>query len=104
MNGFMVMGVIVGICVGFWQLVFLYVGFFQGWELLGIIGFVVFCSFYVVGGGKLGFIRSLVVNYFGMVWVFFVVLVVGWLVFVSGLFVFWVSVIIIVFFLVVVVW
>uniref|UniRef100_UPI0020410ECC DUF1097 domain-containing protein n=1 Tax=Enterobacter hormaechei TaxID=158836 RepID=UPI0020410ECC len=48
-------------------------------ELLGTIGFVAFCSFYAAGGGKSGFIRSLAVNYSGMVWAFFAALSAGWL-------------------------
>ncbi len=38
-------GVTVGICAGLWQLVSSHVGLSQGWELLGTIGFVAFCSF-----------------------------------------------------------
>ena len=68
MNGLTATGVTVGICAGLWQLVSSHVGLSQGWELLGTIGFVAFCSFYAAGGGKSGFIRSLAVNYSGMVW------------------------------------
>lgn len=71
MNGLTATGVTVGICAGLWQLVSSHVGLSQGWELLGTIGFVAFCSFYAAGGGKSGFIRSLAVNYSGMVWAFF---------------------------------
>ncbi len=70
MNGLTATGVTVGICAGLWQLVSSHVGLSQGWELLGTIGFVAFCSFYAAGGGKSGFIRSLAVNYSGMVWAF----------------------------------
>lgn len=59
MNGLTATGVTVGICAGLWQLVSSHVGLSQGWELLGTIGFVAFCSFYAAGGGKSGFIRSL---------------------------------------------
>lgn len=65
MNGLTATGVTVGICAGLWQLVSSHVGLSQGWELLGTIGFVAFCSFYAAGGGKSGFIRSLAVNYSG---------------------------------------
>ena len=68
MNGLTATGVTVGICAGLWQLVSSHVGLSNGWELLGTIGFVAFCSFYAAGGGKSGFIRSLAVNYSGMVW------------------------------------
>lgn len=74
MNGLTATGVTVGICAGLWQLVSSHVGLSQGWELLGTIGFVAFCSFYAAGGGKSGFIRSLAVNYSGMVWAFFAAL------------------------------
>ena len=67
MNGLTATGVTVGICAGLWQLVSSHVGLSQGWELLGTIGFVAFCSFYAAGGGKSGFIRSLAVNYSGMI-------------------------------------
>lgn len=66
MNGLTATGVTVGICAGLWQLVSSHVGLSQGWELLGTIGFVAFCSFYAAGGGKSGFIRSLAVNYSGI--------------------------------------
>ena len=79
MNGLTATGVTVGICAGLWQLVSSHVGLSQGWELLGTIGFVAFCSFYAAGGGKSGFIRSLAVNYSGMVWAFFAALAAGWL-------------------------
>ena len=59
MNGLTATGVTVGICAGLWQLVSSHVGLSQGWELLGTIGFVAFCSFYAAGGGKTGFIRRL---------------------------------------------
>ncbi|STM40506.1 inner membrane protein [Escherichia coli] len=85
MNGLTATGVTVGICAGLWQLVSSHVGLSQGWELLGTIGFVAFCSFYAAGGGKSGFIRSLAVNYSGMVWAFFAALTAGWLASVSGL-------------------
>ena len=52
MNGLTATGVTVGICAGLWQLVSSHVGLSQGWELLGTIGFVAFCSFYAAGGGK----------------------------------------------------
>ena len=84
MNGLTATGVTVGICAGLWQLVSSHVGLSQGWELLGTIGFVAFCSFYAAGGGKSGFIRSLAVNYSGMVWAFFAALTAGWLASVSG--------------------
>lgn len=90
MNGLTATGVTVGICAGLWQLVSSHVGLSQGWELLGTIGFVAFCSFYAAGGGKSGFIRSLAVNYSGMVWAFFAALVAGWLASVSGISGFWV--------------
>ena len=45
MNGLTATGVTVGICAGLWQLVSSHVGLSQGWELLGTIGFVAFCSF-----------------------------------------------------------
>ncbi|EEU9235400.1 TPA: hypothetical protein F6V56_13275 [Escherichia coli] len=51
MNGLTATGVTVGICAGLWQLVSSHVGLSQGWELLGTIGFVAFCSFYAAGGG-----------------------------------------------------
>lgn len=85
MNGLTATGVTVGICAGLWQLVSSHVGLSQGWELLGTIGFVAFCSFYAAGGGKSGFIRSLAVNYSGMVWAFFAALAAGWLAPVRGL-------------------
>lgn len=85
MNGLTATGVTVGICAGLWQLVSSHVGLSQGWELLGTIGFVAFCSFYAAGGGKSGFIRSLAVNYSGMVWAFFAALAAGWLASVSGI-------------------
>ncbi len=93
MNGLTATGVTVGICAGLWQLVSSHVGLSQGWELLGTIGFVAFCSFYAAGGGKSGFIKSLAVNYSGMVWAFFAALAAGWLAPVSGLSAFWASVI-----------
>lgn len=93
MNGLTATGVTVGICAGLWQLVSSHVGLSQGWELLGTIGFVAFCSFYAAGGGKSGFIRSLAVNYSGMVWAFCAALTAGWLASVSGLSAFWASVI-----------
>ena len=77
MNGLTATGVTVGICAGLWQLVSSHVGLSQGWELLGTIGFVAFCSFYAAGGGKSGFIKSLAVNYSGMVWAFFAALAAG---------------------------
>lgn len=89
MNGLTATGVTVGICAGLWQLVSSHVGLSQGWELLGTIGFVAFCSFYAAGGGKSGFIKSLAVNYSGMVWAFFAALAAGWLAPVSGLSTFW---------------
>ena len=49
MNGLTATGVTVGICAGLWQLVSSHVGLSQGWELLGTIGFVAFCSFYAAG-------------------------------------------------------
>ncbi|EHT2218555.1 DUF1097 domain-containing protein, partial [Escherichia coli] len=104
MNGLTATGVTVGICAGLWQLVSSHVGLSQGWELLGTIGFVAFCSFYAAGGGKSGFIRSLAVNYSGMVWAFFAALAAGWLASVSGLSTFWASVIMTVPFSAVVVW
>ena len=91
MNGLTATGVTVGICAGLWQLVSSHVGLSQGWELLGTIGFVAFCSFYAAGGGKSGFIKSLAVNYSGMVWAFFAALAAGWLAPVSGLSAFWAS-------------
>ena len=54
MNGLTATGVTVGICAGLWQLVSSHVGLSQGWELLGTIGFVAFCSFYAAGGGTHG--------------------------------------------------
>ncbi len=51
-----------------------------------------------------GFIRSLAVNYSGMVWAFFAALAAGWLASVSGLSAFWASVITTVPFSAVVVW
>ncbi|MDU3747282.1 MAG: DUF1097 domain-containing protein [Escherichia coli] len=93
MNGLTATGVTVGICAGLWQLVSSHVGLSNGWELLGTIGFVAFCSFYAAGGGKSGFIRSLAVNYSGMVWAFFAALAAGWLAPVSGISGVWASVI-----------
>ena len=104
MNGLTATGVTVGICAGLWQLVSSHVGLSQGWELLGTIGLVAFCSFYAAGGGKSGFIRSLAVNYSGMVWAFFAALAAGWLASVSGISGFWASVITTVPFSAVVVW
>ena len=93
MNGLTATGVTVGICAGLWQLVSSHVGLSQGWELLGTIGFVAFCSFYAAGGGNSG-----------MVWAFFAALAAGWLASVSGLSTFWASVIMTVPFSAVVVW
>ena len=104
MNGLTATGVTVGICAGLWQLVSSHVGLSNGWELLGTIGFVAFCSFYAAGGGKSGFIRSLAVNYSGMVWAFFAALAAGWLAPVSGISGVWASVITTVPFSAVVVW
>lgn len=104
MNGLTATGVTVGICAGLWQLVSSHVGLSQGWELLGTIGFVAFCSFYAAGGGKSGFIRSTAVNYSGMVWAFFAALAAGWLAPVSGISGVWASVITTVPFSAVVVW
>lgn len=58
MNGLTATGVTVGICAGLWQLVSSHVGLSQGWELLGTIGFVAFCSFYAAGGGKSGLSKA----------------------------------------------
>lgn len=45
MNGLTATGITVGISAGVWQLISSQVGLEQGWELLGTIGFVAFCSF-----------------------------------------------------------
>ena len=50
MNGLTATGITVGICAGVWQLISSHVGLQHGWELLGTIGFVAFCSFYAAGG------------------------------------------------------
>lgn len=68
MNGLTATGITVGICAGVWQLISSHVGLQHGWELLGTIGFVAFCSFYAAGGGQSGFVKSLCVNYSGAVW------------------------------------
>ena len=59
MNGLTATGITVGICAGLWQMVSSQVGRAAGWELLGTIGFVAFCSFYAAGGGNAGFVKSL---------------------------------------------
>lgn len=52
MNGLTATGITVGICAGVWQLISSHVGLQHGWELLGTIGFVAFCSFYAAGGAN----------------------------------------------------
>jgi hypothetical protein len=59
MNGLTATGITVGICAGIWQLISSQVGLDPRWGLLGTIGFVAFCSFYAAGGGKEGFVKSL---------------------------------------------
>lgn len=54
MNGLTATGITVGICAGLWQMVSSRVGLTPGWELLGTIGFVAFCSFYAAGGARRG--------------------------------------------------
>lgn len=70
MNGLTATGITVGLCAGIWQLISSQVGLDPSWGLLGTIGFVAFCSFYAAGGGKEGFVKSLFVNYTGVVWHF----------------------------------
>ena len=89
MNGLTATGITVGVCAGLWQMVSSQVGLAPGWELLGTIGFVAFCSFYAAGGGKAGFVKSLFVNYSGAVWAFLAAAASGWLASVSGLSPFW---------------
>lgn len=104
MNGFTATGITVGICAGLWQMVSSKVGLAPGWELLGTIGFVAFCSFYAAGGSKAGFVKSLCVNYTGAAWAFLAALASGWLATVSGLSSFWASVVMTVPFSAVIVW
>ncbi|MGL5699797.1 MAG: DUF1097 domain-containing protein [Kluyvera sp.] len=104
MNGLTATGITVGICAGIWQMVSSKVGLDSGWELLGTIGFVAFCSFYAAGGGKEGFVKSLFVNYSGAVWAFLAALASGWLASVSGLSDFWATVCTTVPFSAVIVW
>lgn len=104
MNGLTATGITVGVCAGLWQMVSSQVGLAPGWELLGTIGFVAFCSFYAAGGGKVGFVKSLFVNYSGAVWAFLAAAASGWLAAVSGLSPFWAGVVMTVPFSAVVVW
>ncbi len=104
MNGLTATGITVGISAGVWQLISSHVGLEHGWELLGTIGFVAFCSFYAAGGGKAGFVRSLFVNYSGAVWAFLAALASGWLAALSGISGFWASVIVTVPFSAAIVW
>ncbi|HCC5836807.1 TPA: DUF1097 domain-containing protein [Citrobacter farmeri] len=104
MNGLTATGITVGICAGLWQMVSSRVGLTPGWELLGTIGFVAFCSFYAAGGSKAGFVKSLFVNYTGAVWAFLAALASGWLACASGLSSFWASVVMTVPFSAVIVW
>lgn len=104
MNGLTATGITVGICAGLWQMVSSKVGLAPGWELLGTIGFVAFCSFYAAGGNKAGFVKSLFVNYTGAVWAFLAALASGWFASVSGLSSFWASVVMTVPFSAVIVW
>ena len=104
MNGLTATGITVGICAGLWQMVSSQVGLAPGWELLGTIGFVAFCSFYAAGGGNTGFVKSLFVNYSGAVWAFLAAMASGWLGSVSGLSPFWASVVMTVPFSAMVVW
>jgi hypothetical protein len=104
MNGLTATGITVGICAGLWQMASSAMGMTPGWELLGTIGFVAFCSFYAAGGGKAGFAKSLFVNYSGMLWAFLAALASGWLATVSGLSPFWAGVIMTVPFSAVIVW
>lgn len=104
MNGLTATGITVGVCAGLWQMASSQVGLAPGWELLGTIGFVAFCSFYAAGGGKAGFVKSLFVNYSGAVWAFLAAAASGWLASVSGLSPFWAGVVMTVPFSAVVVW
>jgi hypothetical protein len=104
MNGLTATGITVGICAGLWQMVSSQVGLAPGWELLGTIGFVAFCSFYAAGGGNTGFVKSLFVNYSGAVWAFLAAMASGWLGSVSGLSPFWASAVMTVPFSAMVVW
>lgn len=104
MNGLTATGITVGICAGLWQMVSSRVGLTPGWELLGTIGFVAFCSFYAAGGSKAGFVKSLFVNYTGAVWAFLAALASGWLASACGLSSFWASVVMTVPFSAVIVW
>ena len=92
MNGLTATGVTVGICAGLWQLVSSHVGRSQGWELLGTIGFVAFCSFYAAGGVNRDYgSRSMAVDVNSVGWCgrFFAALAAGWLASVSGISGFW---------------
>lgn len=97
-------GITVGICAGIWQMVSSKAGLVPGWELLGTIGFVAFCSFYAAGGDKEGFVKSLFVNYSGIVWAFLAARASGWLATVNGLSPHWASVVMTVPFSAVIVW
>lgn len=104
MNGLTATGITVGICAGIWQLVSSHVGLQQGWELLGTIGFVAFCSFYAAGGGREGWIKSLFVNYSGVIWTYLAALAAGGIASVTGISSFWASVVTTVPFSAVIVW
>ena len=84
MNGLTATGVTVGICAGLWQLVSSHVGL-SGMGIIRNHWLRRLLQFYAAGGGKSGFIRSLAVNYSGMVWAFFAALAAGWLAPVSGI-------------------
>lgn len=104
MNGLTATGITVGVCAGVWQLISSHVGLQQGWELLGTIGFVAFCSFYAAGGGKEGWIKSLFVNYSGAVWAYLAALAAGSITSATGISAFWAGVITTVPFSAVIVW
>ena len=104
MNGLTATGITVGICAGVWQLISSHVGLQHGWELLGTIGFVAFCSFYAAGGGKEGWVKSLFVNYSGAIWAYLAALAAGAIASATGISGFWASVITTVPFSAVIVW
>lgn len=85
MNGLTATGVTVGICAGLWQLVSSHVRALSGMGIIRNHWLRRLLQFYAAGGGKSGFIRSLAVNYSGMVWAFFAALAAGWLASVSGI-------------------
>ncbi len=102
MNGLTATGVTVGICAGLWQLVSSHVGLSQGWELLGTIGFVAFCSFMPQAAVNRVYQKRRLIIQDGVG--VFAALAAGWLAPVSGLSAFWASVITTVPFSAVVVW